>query len=151
MTWNVYVSHSFRAYSQFELLTKLFFALWPWRKVTFELSLFSLWNDSGHSLAVTLSHPICYLNPWPSVIFCSCPGIYKSFLIKTCIVGIPFLESKKSSVGRWSCDLLIWYDSTFNSQWAWTFWEQIRKTNVLKITHIWNVAAGIDEIFFKWF
>ena len=129
-SYGMSVSHSFRVDRQFGLLTKLSFLLWPWRRVLFGLSLSSFWNDSGCFLAVTLSHPICYLNPWPSVIFCSCPGIDKPLLIKTSIVGVPLLKSKKSSVSRWSCDLLIRYDSTFNSQWARAFWKQIRKSNV---------------------
>lgn len=124
---NVQISHSFRFL--YPIWTQLNHpVLWPKRKVTLwaltcilsEMILVIPWQSPW-------PHPMCYLNPWPSVVFCSCPRIYQPLLIETCIVGIPLLESKKSSVGRGSCDLLIWYDSAFNSQWARTFWEQIRK------------------------
>lgn len=96
------------------------------RKNHSQFSLTYFYNDSDNlGNGFVSSH--CYLNPWPSVIFSSCPGIYKALLIKSSIVGIPLLESKKSSVSRWSCDLLIRYDPTFDSQWPRAFWKEIRE------------------------
>lgn len=76
----------------------------------------------------TLSHPTWYLNPRPPVVFCGRPGVYQPLFVETCIVGVPFLESKQGSVSGRSCDLLVWYDSAFDSQRAWAFCEQTNKT-----------------------
>lgn len=69
----------------------------------------------------------CYLNPRPPVILSSCPGVYKSLLIQPSVVGIPLLESKESSVGGRSRDLLIGYDPAFDSQWPGAFWKEVMK------------------------
>lgn len=74
----------------------------------------------GPGSALCVSHPVTviYLDPWPSVIFGSRPGIDQALLVEAGKVRVPFLQAEESAVGRRGCYLLVGDYAALHAQWS---------------------------------
>ncbi len=63
--------------------------------------------DAGPALHVSCRVTELYLDPWPSVIFSSSPGIDQALPVEACKVRVPLLQAEESTVGGRGCYLLV--------------------------------------------
>lgn len=87
----------------------------------------------------SLPRCICYLNPGPSVVLGSRPGVHQTLLVETGEVGVPLLQAEESAVGGGGSDLLVGDYAAFHAKRTGTFWvKKIQRQAHLKT---WQVKS----------
>lgn len=92
----------------------------------YTFSIFLCWMPAF--LFPRLAPPICYLDPGPSVVLCSSPGVHQALLVEAGEVGVPFLQAKEGTVCGGGRDLLVGDDTPFHAQWSGTFCQGLTDT-----------------------
>lgn len=70
----------------------------------------------GPALHAPCTVKVLYLNPRPSVILGSGPGIDQALLVEARKVGVPLLQAKERAVGGWGRYLLVGDDTAFHAE-----------------------------------
>lgn len=76
------------------------------------------WPGSFH---VSCPVTVLYLDPRPSVIFGSSPGIDQTLLVEACKVRVPLLQAEESTVGGRGRYLLVGDYAALHAQWSRAF------------------------------
>lgn len=77
----------------------------------------------GPGLALRVPCPVAvlYLDPRPSVVFGSSPGIDQALLVEARKVRVPFLQAEESTVGGGGRYLLVGDYAALHAQWSRAF------------------------------
>lgn len=78
-------------------------------------------SDPGLALCASCPVTVLYLDPRPSVIFGSSPGIDQALLVEACKVRVPLLQAEQSTVGGRGCYLLVGDYAALHAQWSRAF------------------------------
>lgn len=78
----------------------------------------------GPALHAPCTVKVLYLNPRPSVILGSGPGIDQALLVEARKVGVPLLQAKERAVGGWGRYLLVGDDTAFHAERPGAPWVQ---------------------------